>query len=127
MQTDLCPTKVTTGTDSPRPRGYASPFPYGHSHMECDRDIVVINQKARVEMPDDWLRAFENNLNRDDESDIEVGLMNEDDTTSEYEEPGPSRQQIDLDDDPHSQEWGDVLSEVMDKLEPFNEVKGPIL
>ncbi|GFO14459.1 hypothetical protein PoB_004096400 [Plakobranchus ocellatus] len=28
-------------------------------YMECDRDIVVINQKARVETPDDWLRAFE--------------------------------------------------------------------
>ncbi|GFR84559.1 hypothetical protein ElyMa_004153600 [Elysia marginata] len=31
----------------------------GHSYMECDRDMAVINQKARVEVRDDWIREFE--------------------------------------------------------------------
>ncbi|GFS17248.1 hypothetical protein ElyMa_006817700 [Elysia marginata] len=31
----------------------------GHSYMECDRDMAVINQKARVEVLDDWIREFE--------------------------------------------------------------------
>ncbi|GFO26860.1 voltage-dependent calcium channel unc-36 [Plakobranchus ocellatus] len=31
----------------------------GHSYMECDHDMAVINQKARVETPDGWLREFE--------------------------------------------------------------------
>ncbi|RUS69503.1 hypothetical protein EGW08_022732 [Elysia chlorotica] len=30
----------------------------GHSYMECDRDMAVINQKATVETPDDWFQQF---------------------------------------------------------------------
>jgi hypothetical protein len=30
----------------------------GHSYMECDRDMALINQKARAEVPDDWVRVF---------------------------------------------------------------------
>ncbi|GFN95968.1 hypothetical protein PoB_002247400 [Plakobranchus ocellatus] len=31
----------------------------GHSYMECDRDMALINQKAHVETPDGWIREFE--------------------------------------------------------------------
>jgi len=30
----------------------------GHSYMECDRDMGVINQKIRVELPEDWYREI---------------------------------------------------------------------
>lgn len=30
----------------------------GHSYMECDRDMGVINQKIRAEVPEDWYREF---------------------------------------------------------------------
>ena len=31
----------------------------GHSYMECDSDMVHVNQKARVEFPDKWCQEFE--------------------------------------------------------------------
>ncbi|KAK3789152.1 hypothetical protein RRG08_001545 [Elysia crispata] len=31
----------------------------GHSYMECDRDMAVINQKPRVETPNSWVQQFE--------------------------------------------------------------------
>ncbi|GFO32144.1 voltage-dependent calcium channel unc-36 [Plakobranchus ocellatus] len=31
----------------------------GHSYMECDREMVCINQKTRVEVPEQWLQLFE--------------------------------------------------------------------
>ncbi|XP_065675039.1 uncharacterized protein LOC136091418 [Hydra vulgaris] len=31
----------------------------GHSYMECDRDIIVINQKIHIDTPADWCRYFE--------------------------------------------------------------------
>jgi len=30
----------------------------GHSYMECDRDMALINQTARAEVPEDWNRVF---------------------------------------------------------------------
>jgi hypothetical protein len=30
----------------------------GHSYMECDRDMSIINQKAPCEVPDDWNKVF---------------------------------------------------------------------
>lgn len=30
----------------------------GHSYMECDRDMALINQKAKTEVPDDWNTIF---------------------------------------------------------------------
>lgn len=30
----------------------------GHSYMECDKDFGLINQKARVELPDEWAEVF---------------------------------------------------------------------
>lgn len=30
----------------------------GHSYMECDRDMALINQKAHCELPDDWNRVI---------------------------------------------------------------------
>ena len=31
----------------------------GHSYMECNSDIAVINQKPRVETPNGWVQQFE--------------------------------------------------------------------
>ena len=30
----------------------------GHSYMECDRDMCLVNQKAKVETPADWMEEF---------------------------------------------------------------------
>ena len=30
----------------------------GHSYMECDRDMAVVNQKVRAETPEDWMREL---------------------------------------------------------------------
>lgn len=30
----------------------------GHSYMECDRDMAVVNQKVRAETPEDWMNEF---------------------------------------------------------------------
>ncbi|XP_065667483.1 uncharacterized protein LOC136087833 [Hydra vulgaris] len=32
----------------------------GHSYMECDRDMVNVNIKADVEIPEDWHQVFKN-------------------------------------------------------------------
>lgn len=31
----------------------------GHSYMECDKDFGHVNQKARVELPNEWAEVFE--------------------------------------------------------------------
>lgn len=30
----------------------------GHSYLECDRDMALVNQKAKVEVPDDWKLVY---------------------------------------------------------------------
>ena len=30
----------------------------GHSYMECDRDMAIVNQKAKVETPSGWMEEF---------------------------------------------------------------------
>ena len=32
----------------------------GHSYMECDRNMGLINQKSYVEVPDDWITVIAN-------------------------------------------------------------------
>lgn len=32
----------------------------GHSYMECDKNMELINSKSRVEVPDEWIEVFEN-------------------------------------------------------------------
>ena len=32
----------------------------GHSYLECDRNMALINQHARAELPEDWITVFEN-------------------------------------------------------------------
>lgn len=30
----------------------------GHSYMECDKDFGLINQKARIDIPEEWIEVF---------------------------------------------------------------------
>nr|CAI5820789.1 unnamed protein product [Callosobruchus analis] len=32
----------------------------GHSYLQCDRDISLVNQKAETEVPDDWREELRN-------------------------------------------------------------------
>ncbi|PSN54062.1 hypothetical protein C0J52_03120 [Blattella germanica] len=32
----------------------------GHSYLECDRDMALINQKCKAEVPEDWIEEIKN-------------------------------------------------------------------
>ena len=32
----------------------------GHSYLECDRDMALVNQKCRAEVPEDWMEEIRN-------------------------------------------------------------------
>ena len=37
------------------------PFPIrGHSYLECNRDIALLNQKWKAEVPEDWMEEIRN-------------------------------------------------------------------
>lgn len=43
----------------------------GHSYMECDKDFGLINQKTRVELPEQWLEVFRMARNKPTPFDVE--------------------------------------------------------
>ncbi|XP_068082416.1 uncharacterized protein [Anabrus simplex] len=45
----------------------------GHSYMECDRNMGLVNQKARIETPEDWAYVF--STARENPSPFQVRLL----------------------------------------------------
>lgn len=43
----------------------------GHSYLECDKDFGLINQKSRVEVPEEWYEVFKMARNKPSPFDVE--------------------------------------------------------